>query len=111
MKILSKPEELLMLAVWTLKEQAYGLEILKYVSEKTGSDWSVGSVYVPLDRLVRDGYLETYQGEATAKRGGKRKRFYKITKEGIECLMENVRVHEEMVKGIPEITGGRINPT
>ena len=39
--------------ICNLKENAYGVEILKYVSEKTGSEWSIGSVYVPLDRLAR----------------------------------------------------------
>jgi len=102
MNLLTKPEELLLLAVCNLKEDAYGVEILRYVSEKTGHEWSIGSIYVPLDRLVRLGYLDTYQGEPTSKRGGKSKRFYEITALGIETLLENRRIQNELWSGIPE---------
>ena len=103
MKILTKPEELLLLAICNLKENAYGVEILKYVSEKTGHEWSIGSIYVPLDRLGRLGYVEAYLGEATAKRGGKKKRFFRITKLGLETLRENKRVSDEMWGEMPDL--------
>lgn len=102
MKMLSKPEELLLLAICNLKENAYGVEILKYVSQKTGYDWSIGSVYVPLDRLARLGYVETYQGEPSAKRGGRKKRYFKMTAEGMSALKENIEVQKEMLKGLPD---------
>lgn len=108
MKILTKPEELLLLAICNLKERAYGVEILKYVSEKTRTDWSIGSIYVPLDRLARLGYVESYQGEPTRKRGGKSKRYFKITDSGIEVLKENLRFQEEMLEGLPEFAAGKI---
>ena len=103
MKILTKPEELLLLAVCNLKDKAYGVEILKYVSEKTGSEWSIGSIYVPLDRLARLRYVETYLGEATAKRGGKKKRYFKITKDGLDTLRENKRIQDELWSEMPDL--------
>ena len=103
MKILTKPEELLLLAVCNLKDDAYGVEILKYVSEKTGTEWSIGSIYVPLDRLARLGFVETYLGEATAVRGGKRKRYYRVTDLGLETLRENRRIQDEMWAEMPDI--------
>ena len=103
MKILTKPEELLLLAICNLKEKAYGVEIMKFVSGKTRSDWSIGSVYVPLDRLARLGYVISFQGEPTAKRGGKSKRYFKITEPGLEALRESLRVQKEMVAGVPEL--------
>ena len=96
MSLLSKPEELLLLAVCHLKDQAYGVEILRYVSEKTGKNWSIGSVYVPLDRLARSGYVESYQGEPTQQRGGKSKRYFRITSAGEAALLENKRIHDAM---------------
>jgi DNA-binding PadR family transcriptional regulator len=96
MTLLSKPEELLLMAVCHLRDQAYGVEILRYVSEKTGKEWSIGSVYVPLDRLARAGYVESYQGEPTQKRGGKRKRYFKITPAGVRRLRETKRLHDAM---------------
>ena len=106
MKILTKPEELLLLAICNLKDNAYGVEILKYVSEKTGNEWSIGSIYVPLDRLARLGYVETYLGEATAKRGGKKKRYFKITQVGLETLRENKRVHDDLWSEMVDVTVG-----
>jgi PadR family transcriptional regulator PadR len=106
MKILTKPEELLLLAICNLKENAYGVEILKYVSEKTGSEWSIGSIYVPLDRLARLGYVETYLGEPTAKRGGKKKRYFRMTQLGIETLLENKRVQDDLWSDMPDFAVG-----
>jgi len=103
MELLTKPEELLLLAICNLNNDAYGVEILKYLTRKTGKEWSIGSIYVPLDRLVRMSYLETYQGEPTSKRGGRRKRFYRVTKTGMEALRESKRVQEEMWERIPEL--------
>jgi len=106
MKILTKPEELLLLAICNLKEDAYGVEILKYVSEKTGNEWSIGSIYVPLDRLARLGYVETYLGEPTAKRGGKKKRYFKITTLGLETLRENKRIQDDLWSEMPDLAVG-----
>ena len=106
MKILTKPEELLLLAVCNLKENAYGVEILKYVSKKTGTEWSIGSIYVPLDRLARLGYVETYLGESTSKRGGKKKRYFRITKLGLETLLENKRIQDDLWSEMPKFAAG-----
>jgi DNA-binding PadR family transcriptional regulator len=102
MKILTKPEELLLLAICNLRDNAYGVEILKYVSEKTGTEWSIGSIYVPLDRLARLGFVESSLGESTAKRGGKRKRYFHITRLGMETLKENKRIQDEMWSEMPK---------
>ena len=106
MHVLTKPEELLLMAVCNLKDNAYGVEILKYVSKKTGTEWSIGSIYVPLDRLARLGFVESYLGEATAKRGGKKKRYFKTTKIGMETLLDNKRVHDEMWADIMHLATG-----
>lgn len=108
MKILTKPEELLLLAICNLKENAYGVEILKYVSEKTRTDWSIGSIYVPLDRLARLGYVTSYKGEPTSKRGGRSKRYFRITPDGMKALRESLRVQKEMLVGLPELNLARI---
>ena len=103
MKILTKPEELLLLAICNLQGNAYGVEILKYVSQKTRTDWSIGSIYVPLDRLARLGYVVSYQGEPTSKRGGKSKRYFTITPDGMQALRESLRVQREMLVGLPDL--------
>jgi len=107
MTLLSKPEELLLMAVCHLQDDAYGVEILRYVSEKTGKKWSIGSVYVPLDRLARAGYVESYQGEPTQKRGGKRKRYFRITTAGEQRLLESKALHDAMWNDISTLIEGR----
>jgi len=107
MKILSKSEELLLLAICNLREKAYGVEILRYVSAKTHREWSIGSIYVPLERLARLRYVETYQGEPTQKRGGKSKRYFRITPAGREVLIRNKQLQDELWAGLPHLAFGR----
>ncbi len=52
MRLLTRPEEFVLLAVWKLQDQAYSLPIRKQSTEITGHDWSLGSIYTPLERLV-----------------------------------------------------------
>ena len=96
MKILSKPEELILLAVFSLKDNAYGVTIRNHIITKTGVDWTIGAVYVPLSRLARDGYLETTIGEPTPERGGKRKKFYSLTQRGMKALAYTKRINDSM---------------
>jgi len=96
MKILSKPEELILLAVFSLKDNAYGVTIRNHIITKTGVDWTIGAVYVPLNRLARDGYLETTVGEPTPERGGKRKKFYSLTQRGMKALAFTKRINDSM---------------
>ena len=103
MKLLSRPEELVLLAIWHLEDNAYLVTIREQLTKRTGKEWSVGAVFVPLDRLTKLGYTETFQGEPTAERGGRRKKFYKLTKEGYLALGEIQKVHNEMWKGFPQI--------
>ena len=100
MKFLSRPEELVLLAVWRLKENAYCVPIKKQLVKFTSHDWSFGAVYDPLDRLEKKGFLESYLSEPTAKRGGKRKRIYKLTPNGILALIEIKKITDEVWDGI-----------
>ena len=102
MNNLSKQEELILLAVWRLQDEAYGVKIRKYLIKVTGSDISIGGIYVPLDRLVRKEFLQAYQGEPTPERGGMSKRYYKLTSEGVEALQESKRVHDTLWEGLPQ---------
>lgn len=52
MKLLTRQEEILLLAIWQLKGNAYGVTLREYISKVTGKYWSIGSIYVPLDKLV-----------------------------------------------------------
>lgn len=86
MKLLSRTEELLLLAVWGLQEDAYGLAVRDRMQECTGKALSVGAVYVPLERLARKGFLSTRESDPTPERGGRRTRYYELTAKGVSAL-------------------------
>lgn len=105
MKILSRAEELVLLAVAKLGEDAYGVSIRNRIIEETGMAWSIGAVYMPLSRLAKAGFLKTTIGEPTAERGGKRKKYYHLTPRGRKALGFAKRIHDSMWAGLssPEL--------
>lgn len=86
MNTLSRREEQVLLAVWDLKDTAYLLSIKEYLSKITKEDWSVGVIHKPLLQLERKGFIKSHIGAATAKRGGRRKKIYSVTQQGIDEL-------------------------
>jgi DNA-binding PadR family transcriptional regulator len=102
MKFLSRQEELLLLSIWKLGEKAYGVTIRLHVSEVTRKYWSIGAIYDVLDRLQRKGFVTTVIGEPTKARGGKSKRFYRITKSGFEALEEVQDLQKKTWADLPE---------
>jgi len=103
MKLLSRQEEIVLLSILKLKDNAYGVTIREYISEITEKSWSIGSIYVPLDRLVEKALVQTRQGEPTRRRGGRSKRFYEITPLGMKILAEMRQVQEILWKSFPEM--------
>ena len=97
MDLLSRTEELILLSVCHLGDNAYGITIRDYLEESAGQKLSIGGIYVPLDRLVR-------KGDPTPQRGGMGKRFYRITAKGVTALRETRRVNNLLWKKIPNLT-------
>lgn len=93
---LTRKEELILLAVYKLGESASLVKIREILNVSTGREWTVGNVYVPLDRMSKLGYLETRHGEPTSRRGGKAVKYYFLSHEGKEALAELKRVHDTM---------------
>jgi DNA-binding PadR family transcriptional regulator len=100
--MLTKLEELILLSVWRLGDDAYGTTVYKHIRQVTHKKVSLGGVYFPLERLTNKGYLTSYMGEANTKRRGLSKRYYKITAKGIEALNEIKRVNDVMWEGYPD---------
>lgn len=96
MNLLTRPEELILMAIWQLKDQAYCVPIREHLCRLTGDDWSLGSIYMPLDRLVKKGFLDSYLSDSTPERGGRHKRIYKLTREGSEALIRLRELHQTM---------------
>jgi DNA-binding PadR family transcriptional regulator len=96
MKYLTRKEELLLLAILRLKDAASLVSIRELLNKSTGEDWTVGNVYVALDKMQKSGYLESSIGEPSSRRGGKAVKFYKLTPEGIKALDMSKKVHDFM---------------
>ena len=103
MQLLTKLEELVLIAVLRLQDNAYGISIYNTIINLTGNEVSVSTVYFPLERLVRKGYLQTLKGEPTPKRGGMSKRYYRLTRSGIKALQKNRSLNQEAWKGVSEL--------
>jgi PadR family transcriptional regulator PadR len=103
MKLLTRAEELILLAIWRLDEEAYCVSILDQVQEVSGRKWTLGSMYITLHRLEKRHFVESELGTPTAERGGKSKRFYAVTPAGVEALRATRKVEKAMWEGIEGI--------
>ena len=103
MNLLTRKEELILLTVLRLGESASLVQIRTYLAASTGQKWSVGNVYVPLDRMSRLEYLKTRIGAPTSSRGGKAVKYYKVTKKGMEALAALHKVNETMWAGMSKL--------
>jgi PadR family transcriptional regulator PadR len=106
-KILTRVEELLLLAVHNLREDAYLVTITDYLGEVTGKKLALPSIHRPLDRLHRQGLLTSEFGKAAAVRGGRRKKIYRITKMGYETLSAFRRFSNQIWQDAAEASGSR----
>jgi DNA-binding PadR family transcriptional regulator len=101
MNLISRAEELVLLAIISLGDNAYGISILEFLQEKTGNAWSFAQIYDPLDKLTRKGYVKKRKGGSTPERGGRPKSFYKLTADGRGALVEIRKVQDAVWSSIP----------
>lgn len=95
---------MVLLAVWRLRENAYCVPIRRHLNEVSGKEWSFGAVYDPLDRLEKKGLLVSSLSEPTKERGGRSKRIYKLTPDGLKALIEIKKVSKTIWDDLPELT-------
>jgi len=100
---MSRSDEMILLAVWKLQDDAYGASVLKYLQERTSEDWSIAGVYAPLKRLTSLGLLRSFTGLPTHERGGRRKRMYNLTVPGYRSLKRAQAEYESMWIGLPTL--------
>ena len=102
MKSLTRQEVLILLSIFQLKDEAYLVSIRKHLKKITGKDWSMGAVYVPLDRLRRLGYLKTRIGGPQTKLGRKNIKYYHMTDQALDALAEVKQVNDLAWLGFSE---------
>ncbi|MGD8534556.1 MAG: helix-turn-helix transcriptional regulator [Candidatus Aminicenantes bacterium] len=96
MKDLTKIEEILLLSIWELKDEAYGFKIRHHVSDIIGKDFTYGNLYSALDRLTRKKYVSKRTGESTPQRRGKTRMYYTISSSGIEALKAACAMNQKL---------------
>lgn len=95
-------EELVLLTVVVLQEDAYGVEIKRELEERLNNKLSVGSIQSALKRMEQKGFLTSSFGEATKKRGGKRKRIYSATAYAHKVLHEMKDIRSQLWASMPK---------
>ena len=96
-------EEVVLLTVGVLYDEAYGVAIKAEIENRLKRKVSVGAMQSALRRMEQKGYLNSRFGESTKQRGGKRKRYFTITAFGKKALVYNREVRESLWKDIPDI--------
>ena len=92
-------EQLILLALVRLRENAYGVTVRQEIAHRTGRDVSVGAVYTALERLQRKGYVSSRLGDPTRERGGRAKRYFMIEAPGEAALRAAQSAVAQMAEG------------
>jgi PadR family transcriptional regulator PadR len=96
-------EEVVLLSVAILASDAYGNTIKNEIKKRLGRNSSIGALHAALNRLEEKGYLESSEGETTPERGGRRKRYYNLTKAGVKALQRVKDLRDSMWKAVPNV--------
>lgn len=96
-------EEIVLLTVGVLYDNAYGVAIKDAIEERAERKVSVGALQSALKRMEKKGYLESRIGEANAKRGGKPKCYYTITAFGKLALQQSRDIRTQLWNSIPKL--------
>ena len=105
MKILSRKEELILLAVWKLEDNAYGVTIREYIEKMTGLKWVFGAIYSPLSRLVKQGLVESVECAPLSDKGGRSRTLFHLTPLGINALQQVRELSTTIWDDVPPLTG------
>lgn len=99
-------EELVLLMVAALHDEAYGVSILENLQEQLGRSMNISAVHVALKRMEDKGFVKSRFGGITEDRGGRRKKYYVITALGKRVLDEQYTLRNSIYKRIPKISFG-----
>jgi PadR family transcriptional regulator PadR len=100
-------ELMVLLAVMRLGEDAYGVPISREIKEQAGREIALGTVYATLERLEENDLVSSELGEATPQRGGRAKRYFRITKKGLREVREARSALVNLWRGLRELEGER----
>ena len=102
MDLLTLHEQILLLSIWRLGEDAYGVSIRDQVVRMTKKEIVYGTLYNSLDKLAKKGLVVTTMGEPTPERGGRRKIYYSLSGEGMASLQKAKELQSDLWDGVPD---------
>lgn len=103
MTFLSRIEEILLLTIWKLKDEAYGIAIRRQVEKDTGISWLSEAIYAPLSRLKDKDYVKSIKAERSAEKGGRPRIYYRLTPSGLNRLISVQKVNRMLWEGVPDL--------
>jgi DNA-binding PadR family transcriptional regulator len=98
-------EQIVLLAILRLSDEAYGVSIRAEIAERTGRTPSPGALYTTLDRMEEKGLVVSRIGDPTPQRGGRAKRYFRVTKAGTCAVKRAQDAYRRLLEGF-EILGG-----
>ncbi len=96
-------ELMLLLTIIQLGDEAYGVPLARELALMRGRDVSIGSVYAALDRLEIKGLVASNLGESTPERGGRAKRYFRVTQQGLRSIHATRNVLSKLWKSLPSL--------
>jgi PadR family transcriptional regulator PadR len=102
---LSTLELMIMLALFQLGDEGYGVSVAKEIESATGREVLLGSIYAALERLEKKGLVSCQLGEATPERGGRAKMYFRVTPKGLREARETQGALERLWKRLPQWRG------
>ena len=100
--MLSKAEEVVLLAIWRLERDAYGVSIRRQIKKDSGKDYTYGTLYGLLRQLTLKDLIEKRLGPPTPEKGGRRKTYFELTRDGIESLKKAIAEHRRVWRDLGE---------
>ena len=100
-------ELMVMLALLRLGDDAYGVPISKELAGTTGREVTLGSVYAALERLERKELVSSKLADPTPERGGRAKRYFSVTRKGLQAVRATKSALEDLWRKLPELRGQR----
>ena len=104
MKTLSINEQIFLVAIWWLQDDAYGVRIRDKIKEMTGRAFTFGTLYNTLDNLAKKGHVKSRAVQILNQAGGNKRVYYIITETGRKALREARDLQEAIWKGIFKYT-------
>src|SRR5262249_3449140 len=101
-------ELMVILALIRCGDNAYGVPICEELEKRTGREAAVGSVYAALERLEEKGFVTSELGEPTSERGGRAKKYFRVTAGGLKEVRETQRSLVKLWQRLPELKGERL---